>query len=358
MGAPGIDMAAPLGAAIGGRRRRRRAWPYVLGAVLVALVLALIALSPAQAKTGHWAWSATGNTPTTHTARFVDDETGETVETIVVPTTSWDLYSVRKHYADTHGGRGAPEGYEDKDNPQGGDGTQQMGQDVSEGAERAKQEADARAAEQDNSGKKISEEDPTFSLSFQFLADSVTKICYNLVSGMVDALDSLSTFFLSVIDTGATPLFTEDFSGGRFGEFYRVASAIASRVGVPFATAMLGVSLGVAMVRASDQRRRNKAYDWAHGMLMLLLAFAVSWALIYHAVDLCAAIYWCGVQLVRLVQAALSAAGVQSAGAAGAGQALSDSVRAALDGLTYSQGGVMFVVLALALVSRASVRGA
>lgn len=346
--------------------------------VLAVLLVLLLALpQPAQAKSGWWEWGY--NSPVAGGDVWVwhDSETGEqTGDTYVLkvnddssrPSDLWnhtpDGYDSVDRVVDSDGSlvpRPDEEPQEtapgNESDPAGGETAPTSSTDDANGTSELTDDGAPQGQNDGLDGRRMSETDPTFELSFAFVSASVAKVLYNLVHSLCQSLMDLGRFFLSILDASTAPLFSADFEDGAFGRFYAVATSVAQRVGVPFATAFLGLSMGIAMVRASEQRRRNKAMDWGNGHLFLVLAFVVCWTLIYHAIDLVAAIYWLGTRLVALVELALSAAGIAPASASSIGDAMSQSVMGALEALTYGQSGSMWAILLVALLCTAVCAG-
>lgn len=200
--------------------------------------------------------------------------------------------------------------------------------------------------------KQISKYSPKWELSFDFITMSMTKTLYNLLMGIVGACMDASKFFLSILGPSATDgLFKAELSSGTFSNFYAVTNAVAQKAGVPFATAFLGLSTGIAMIKQADQRRRGGGdVDPAHTLFTLILVFAVCWTLIYHALDLIALVYWASQQLTKGVEQALHLVGVASS-PADIGQNMKTAIEGAMKNLTYDQSGALVVVTVMAVVT-------
>ena len=337
----------PLGASPFGivpRKENPRKRPNLLKIAVVMMVITALLLAGTTtafaAKTGYWKIvtstpiSGTGDTSTATTnkifAQFIDSSTEKVVDekTINRPATEKQKATIK--YLNENC---TPDGYSTSATTTDDDDSGSSGGGGSSGSS---------STESDEGSKIIAENDPEFALSFTFVGHSIAKVMWSLMRGAAAGMISLGEWFLGIVDMH--DLFTEDFATGAYSPLYTVAQTIAMRVGVPFGTAFLGVTFGVAMVRNSDQRRRNKAMDWGHSMLFLLLGFAVAWTLIYHAIDIMAALYWMGTQFVVYVERALEAVGVSSSMGEGLGSAMSDAILTkGFDTITYDGAGTMFV---------------
>lgn len=210
----------------------------------------------------------------------------------------------------------------------------------------------------DLDGKKISETDVTW--DFTNPARSVSyvamKVIWQSQRSFVSWIMDGATGFLSLIDRVAVPTYETDWGrdssqDGSGTRIYDLAKAVSDRIAIPFGTAFLGVTLGVVMVRKADERRRARATDWSHGMLSIILGFAVSWALITHGIDLCGAVYWVGQQAVRGVQVVFASQGLGTSVSAAVGSGLKDAYLEGLDALTYGDGGAAIGFALFAIVA-------
>lgn len=162
-------------------------------------------------------------------------------------------------------------------------------------------------------------------------------------------LMELGGYVMSAIDVNA--LFTADFSTGSFATFYQVANTISDRVAIPYGSAFLSVVFCLALLRSAAPRSRLTGPEWMQQFLGILLLFMISWTLITHAMDVMAALYWLGQNLVLVIQRALDSVGVSSGGTS-LGAGVSTALDAQLDGLTYGQAAqsVLYLLLATATV--------
>lgn len=213
----------------------------------------------------------------------------------------------------------------------------------------------ARQEVEEASGGKVTDDTviygnpPSFELSGDFFLRIVAYELFTLVHSMASAVMDLCGFLLGILDRATSPLLTADWAGGAFGRLYSAASAVASTVGIPFGMAICGMSLMVALNSVTDRMRRADARGQGLALLMLGLAFAVSVALVYHAVDIAGAIYWLATRLVAMLRAALAAAGVPVTVDGSIGEALKSSVMGGMEGLTYGQSGAILIYLIVAL---------
>lgn len=176
----------------------------------------------------------------------------------------------------------------------------------------------------------------------------IAKSIYDFFYGAVSALMSVCGFVMSIMDSAMEPLLTSSFSGGAFDRLYVVANQVSTTVGVPFGTAICGISFMVAMVENSERHRRFEARSGVFDTLMLVLGLAVGLTLIYHAVDLCALIYLLATNAVRLLQQALASVGVASVGSS-VSDTLQSSVMGSMDQLTFGEVGMSLVYVIVAL---------
>lgn len=176
----------------------------------------------------------------------------------------------------------------------------------------------------------------------------IAKSIYDFFYGAVNALMSICGFVMSIMDSAMDPLLTSSFSGGAFDRLYVVANQVSTTVGVPFGTAICGISFMVAMVENSERHRRFEARSGVFDTLMLVLGLAVGLTLIYHAVDLCALIYLLATNAVRLLQQALASVGVASVGSS-VSDTLQLSVMGSMDQLTFGEVGMSLVYVIVAL---------
>ncbi len=176
----------------------------------------------------------------------------------------------------------------------------------------------------------------------------IAKSIYDFFYGAVNALMSICGFVMSIMDSAMDPLLTSSFSGGAFDRLYVVANQVSTTVGVPFGTAICGISFMVAMVENSERHRRFEARSGVFDTLMLVLGLAVGLTLIYHAVDLCALIYLLATNAVRLLQQALASVGVASVGSS-VSDTLQSSVMGSMDQLTFGEVGMSLVYVIVAL---------
>lgn len=200
----------------------------------------------------------------------------------------------------------------------------------------------------------ISSSNPTIGITH--LGDVIyviKKAVFDFFRGGVNILMSGCAFCMSIMDAATDPLLTSEFAGGAFQRLYDVASEVAHVVGIPFGTAILGISFTIAMVENSERARRYETRNAAFDVVMLVLSLAVGLALIYHAVDLCALIFNLSTGVVRLLKQALSNVGIASSGSL-ISDSLQQGVLGAMDQLTYGDVGMslgyLIVALAMALL--------
>lgn len=331
--------------------------------VLVCLMVSSIFFAPfAYAKTGHWERTSeiTPTTPT-ETWAFKDDRTGEQVGQTLTLDRQMEMgiyksYSYKEIYAKGMTPSGYVDSYIHPDVTYDTDTSGVVHDSTSSTKEIQNPSTpwnqDATETAGDFSNKLISEGDVPFSLSTEWVQASATRWLWGITRSFVDWMCGISRAVLSVIDATATPILTtENFTGGTFGTFYSVASTVASRVAVPFATAFLGVTMGIAMVRATEQRRRNHVFNGGHTLLSMVFTFVLCYTLIVHALDICAFIYWVGVQLVRWITSILATTGVGGSAGAAIGESMTSTFLGAMDKLTYSSGGAMIVIALLCVLA-------
>lgn len=204
-------------------------------------------------------------------------------------------------------------------------------------------------------GKPMYGNDPKFELSTTFLTNWAMKLCFNMCYAACDGMLGIADWFMGIIGANSQSMLSQDFETGAFADFYRIASKVSDYAVEPYAIAFLACVFGVAMIRASDPRRRSRGQDYMEEMLMILAMFAVCVTLIMHAIDLCALVYWLAQNLVAGVGQALEQIDMSPAGM-GAGT-VSEPFLAAMRQITYDQGGSVIVYLLLALVSLAVAAG-
>lgn len=178
----------------------------------------------------------------------------------------------------------------------------------------------------------------------------ITKWLWGQLSSFLDGLRSVVSWVLGILDKSMTALFLEDFSGdGHLNQFYLIARKVSDHVAIPFGTAFLGVVFGIALVQTSDPRHRRQGAEWMQGFLGVVLMFALSWTLIYHAMDLCGMVYSVANNLVRWLNENLGVGG----GGAGAqmATAITDSLRSAMDQVTYGGFGMSLLIILLGFVA-------
>lgn len=178
----------------------------------------------------------------------------------------------------------------------------------------------------------------------------IKKAVFDFMRGVVDGLMGICAFCMSIMDAATEPLLTSEFAGGAFQRLYDVANEVAHVVGIPFGTAILGISFTIAMVENTERARRYETRNTAFDVVMLVLSLVIGLALIYHAVDLCALLFNLSSGVVRLLKQALNNVGIGTSG-----ELISDSLRqgvlGAMDQLTYADVGMslLYFIVALAM---------
>lgn len=341
------------------RRERREATARRALVVMLALSMALMAtVSAFAAQTGWWddgkAQHVGGrDAGTTYVYTWIDASTGEPADPPITKR------------VDAAGGGGT---VKPADPPDGwtfdeGHGTG---------------ETTSREANSDTAVIKDDEPKLVTGHEGKFLEHMMVKLLWGTTKMVSGGLSAASGAIWGAIDLTSGDLFPSDFRGGTWGAFYSVASAINTKVAIPFGTAFLGVALGLALVHITDKYRHGSGFDWYEsGLLGTILMFAVAWTLITHAMQVCGAIYWLGAQLAKGVSGALEQSGLQAAyttahdaGASGivdgTGTMLTSATLATtmresfdrvLDVMTYDDWGYCFVVLIMALIAFSTIFG-
>lgn len=172
-----------------------------------------------------------------------------------------------------------------------------------------------------------------------------------MMTSLTGGLCSIVKWVLGILDKSMTGLFLQDFGGdgANLQPLHLAAEKVSNNVAIPFGTAFLGVVFGIALIQTSDPRHRRAGAEWMHGFLGVILMFAVSWTLIYHAMDLCGMVYDVSYGLVKWLTENLGA----DAGGVGAKMAenITSSLMQAQLQVTYGGFGMSILIMIVALVA-------
>lgn len=207
---------------------------------------------------------------------------------------------------------------------------------------------DSVAKEEDDlDDKLISKNPPKFALSFNFFKYAAENLVWTFCRGLAESATSLAEWCISLVSSTANTAFTSDFTNGPFGQFYTMASKLSKGAFQPYAMAFLGLTFGVALMHQLDVRRKMAGVDIMASLAFVVMMFAVSYTLIIHAMDICAAVYVLAQHLVGIVNSTLASMGIDTTNSIG----IKDQVIKSFDALTYAQAGTSFILLILAIVS-------
>ena len=207
---------------------------------------------------------------------------------------------------------------------------------------------DSVAKEEDDlDDKLISKNPPKFALSFNFFKYAAENLVWSFCRGLAESATSLAEWCISLVSSTANTAFTSDFTNGPFGQFYTMASNLSKGAFQPYAMAFLGLTFGVALMHQLDVRRKMAGVDIMASLAFVVMMFAVSYTLIIHAMDICAAVYVLAQHLVGIVNSTLASMGIDTTSSIG----IKDQVIKSFDALTYAQAGTSFILLILAIVS-------
>lgn len=207
---------------------------------------------------------------------------------------------------------------------------------------------DSVAKEEDDlDDKLISKNPPKFALSFNFFKYAAENLVWTFCRGLAESATSLAEWCISLVSSTANTAFTSDFTNGPFAQFYTMASKLSKGAFQPYAMAFLGLTFGVALMHQLDVRRKMAGVDIMASLAFVVMMFAVSYTLIIHAMDICAAVYVLAQHLVGIVNSTLASMGIDTTNSIG----IKDQVIKSFDALTYAQAGTSFILLILAIVS-------
>lgn len=207
---------------------------------------------------------------------------------------------------------------------------------------------DSVAKEEDDlDDKLISKNPPKFALSFNFFKYTAENLVWTFCRGLAESATSLAEWCISLVSSTANTAFTSDFTNGPFAQFYTMASKLSKGAFQPYAMAFLGLTFGVALMHQLDVRRKMAGVDIMASLAFVVMMFAVSYTLIIHAMDICAAVYVLAQHLVGIVNSTLASMGIDTTNSIG----IKDQVIKSFDALTYAQAGTSFILLILAIVS-------
>lgn len=207
---------------------------------------------------------------------------------------------------------------------------------------------DSVAKEEDDlDDKLISKNPPKFALSFNFFKYAAENLVWTFCRGLAESATSLAEWCISLVSSTASTAFTSDFTNGPFGQFYTMASKLSKGAFQPYAMAFLGLTFGVALMHQLDVRRKMAGVDIMASLAFVVMMFAVSYTLIVHAMDICAAVYVLAQHLVGVVNNTLASMGIDTTNSIG----IKEQVTSPFDALTYAQAGTSFILLILAIVS-------
>lgn len=207
---------------------------------------------------------------------------------------------------------------------------------------------DSVAKEEDDlDDKLISKNPPKFALSFNFFKYAAENLVWTFCRGLAESATSLAEWCISLVSSTANTAFTSDFTNGPFAQFYTMASKLSKGAFQPYAMAFLGLTFGVALMHQLDVRRKMAGVDIMASLAFVVMMFAVSYTLIIHAMDICAAVYVLAQHLVGIVNSTLASMGIDTTSSIG----IKEQVINSFDALTYAQAGTSFILLILAIVS-------
>lgn len=193
----------------------------------------------------------------------------------------------------------------------------------------------------------IKENPPKFALDFNFFKYAAENLAWIFCRGLAESATSLAEWCISLVSSTANTAFASDFTNGPFGQFYTMASKLSKGAFQPYAMAFLGLTFGVALMHQLDVRRKMAGVDIMASLAFVVMMFAVSYTLIIHAMDICAAVYVLAQHLVGVVNSTLASMGIDTTNSIG----IKEQVINSFDALTYSQAGTSFILLILAIVS-------
>lgn len=193
----------------------------------------------------------------------------------------------------------------------------------------------------------ISKKTPDFALDFKFFKYAAENLAWTFCRGLAESATSLAEWCISLVSSTASTAFTSDFTNGPFGQFYTMASKLSKGAFQPYAMAFLGLTFGVALMHQLDVRRKMAGVDIMASLAFVVMMFAVSYTLIVHAMDICAAVYVLAQHLVGVVNNTLASMGIDTTNSIG----IKEQVTSSFDALTYAQAGTSFILLILAIVS-------
>lgn len=190
---------------------------------------------------------------------------------------------------------------------------------------------------------------PNWSLSWDAISKGLIHFAYESFLSPISKFNmQLGGYMLSAINTQS--LFNQDFSTGTFQTFYLVASTISTKVAVPYGTAFLALVFSLALLRSANPRSKRTGPEWMSEFLGIVLLFMIAWTLITHAMDVMAALYWLGKNLVEVIERALDSINVGYNGSA-FGTSVSSALTTQLDSLTYGQFAQAFLYLILSIAT-------
>lgn len=182
------------------------------------------------------------------------------------------------------------------------------------------------------------------------------KSVFEFFRGITDPVIGLASTFLKIMDAAADPLLTADFTSGPFSKLYEVAKQVAHTVGIPFGTAICGLSFMVGMVELSERHRRYESKVGVLDTVLLVFSMAVGVFLIYHAVDICALVYTLASNAVAFLKDALNAQGITTATAT-MSNSMTHSMTEIFDTMKYKDFGMSFFYCALSFAIAISCGG-
>lgn len=193
----------------------------------------------------------------------------------------------------------------------------------------------------------IKDNPPDFALDFNFFKYSAENLVWTFCRGLAESATSLAEWCISLVSSTANTAFTSDFTNGPFGQFYTMASKLSKGAFQPYAMAFLGLTFGIALMHQLDVRRKMAGVDIMASLAFVVMMFAVSYTLIVHAMDICAAVYVLAQHLVGIVNSTLASMGIDTTNSIG----IKEQVIKSFDALTYAQASTSFILLILAIVS-------
>lgn len=269
------------------------------------------------------------------------DKDGKTVSSKGAKTKKLDGKLDDDNYLKSFAPNWAPDGWEIA-------GETATGQESTGTGGRPHTDKDSQAKDpEDLENKVISENPPDFELSFNFFKYAAENLLWTFCRGLAESATSLAEWCISLVSSTANTAFTSDFTNGPFGQFYTMASNLSKGAFQPYAMAFLGLTFGVALMHQLDVRRKMAGVDIMASLAFVVMMFAVSYTLIIHAMDICAAVYVLAQHLVGVVNNTLASIGIDTTKSIG----IKEQVISSFDALTYSQAGTSFILLILAIVS-------